>query len=84
MKIALIFILLYIDRNDEARDRDSLRMERHKERARERNLARAAPDKRYVEKYQVLTFGLNYQYYKYMNFIGIDCRRNATEISVNK
>lgn len=34
------------DRNDEAKERDLLRMERHKERARERNLARAAPDKR--------------------------------------
>lgn len=34
------------DRNDEAKERDMLRMERHKERARDRNLARAAPDKR--------------------------------------
>lgn len=38
---------MILDRNDEARERDILRMERHKERARERNLARAAPDKRY-------------------------------------
>ena len=37
---------LFSDRNDEAKERDLLRMERHKERARERNLARAAPDKR--------------------------------------
>ena len=44
----VIFILSGTDRNDEVRDRDQLRMERHKERARERNLARAAPDKRYV------------------------------------
>ena len=29
-----------------AEDRDALRYERHKDRARERNLARAAPDKR--------------------------------------
>lgn len=36
----------FSDRNDEAKERDLLRMERHKERARERNLARAAPDKR--------------------------------------
>lgn len=29
-------------------ERDKLRAERHKDRQRERNLARAAPDKRYV------------------------------------
>uniref|UniRef100_A0A0A9WFY9 SNW domain-containing protein 1 n=1 Tax=Lygus hesperus TaxID=30085 RepID=A0A0A9WFY9_LYGHE len=34
------------DKDDEARERDQLRFERHKDRARERNLARAAPDKR--------------------------------------
>ncbi len=34
------------DKNEEARERDMLRRERHNERARERNLARAAPDKR--------------------------------------
>ncbi|KAL1124649.1 hypothetical protein AAG570_001273, partial [Ranatra chinensis] len=33
-------------KDDEARERDQLRFERHKDRARERNLARAAPDKR--------------------------------------
>ncbi|KAB0800325.1 hypothetical protein PPYR_06065 [Photinus pyralis] len=32
--------------NDEEREREILRIDRHKERARERNLARAAPDKR--------------------------------------
>lgn len=32
--------------NEEERERDVLRQDRHKERARERNLARAAPDKR--------------------------------------
>lgn len=32
--------------NDEEKERDLLRQDRHKERARERNLARAAPDKR--------------------------------------
>lgn len=32
--------------NDEEKERDMLRQDRHKERARERNLARAAPDKR--------------------------------------
>lgn len=34
------------DKDDDARERDQLRFERHKDRARERNLARAAPDKR--------------------------------------
>ncbi|CAH0384400.1 unnamed protein product [Bemisia tabaci] len=34
------------DKDEEARERDALRYERHKDRARERNLARAAPDKR--------------------------------------
>jgi len=34
------------ERDEEARERDQLRFERHKDRARERNLARAAPDKR--------------------------------------
>jgi hypothetical protein len=31
---------------EEARERDQMRYERHKDRARDRNLARAAPDKR--------------------------------------
>jgi SNW domain-containing protein 1 len=34
------------DKGEGAEDRDALRYERHKDRARERNLARAAPDKR--------------------------------------
>lgn len=33
--------------NEEEKEREMLRQDRHKERARERNLARAAPDKRY-------------------------------------
>jgi len=32
----------------EARERDEIRQDRHRERARERNIARAAPDKRFV------------------------------------
>lgn len=40
----MIYFLL--DKNEEIRERDMLRQERHKDRARERNLARAAPDKR--------------------------------------
>lgn len=35
-----------LDKAEESRERDQLRQERHKDRARERNLARAAPDKR--------------------------------------
>ncbi|KAK3922446.1 Puff-specific protein Bx42 [Frankliniella fusca] len=35
-----------VDKDEEARERDQLRAERHKERQRDRNLARAAPDKR--------------------------------------
>ncbi|XP_011308358.1 puff-specific protein Bx42 [Fopius arisanus] len=35
-----------LDKAEELRERDQLRNERHKDRARERNLARAAPDKR--------------------------------------
>ncbi|XP_015920234.1 SNW domain-containing protein 1 [Parasteatoda tepidariorum] len=34
------------DKDDELRERENLRYERHKERARDRNIARAAPDKR--------------------------------------
>ncbi|XP_014260050.1 SNW domain-containing protein 1 [Cimex lectularius] len=34
------------EKDEEARERDQLRFERHKDRARERNLARAAPEKR--------------------------------------
>uniref|UniRef100_A0A069DVV5 Putative mrna splicing factor/ chromatin binding snw family nuclear protein n=1 Tax=Panstrongylus megistus TaxID=65343 RepID=A0A069DVV5_9HEMI len=34
------------DKDDEARERDQLRFERHKDRVRERNIARAAPEKR--------------------------------------
>ena len=35
-----------LDKSEETREREKLRQERHKDRARERNLARAAPDKR--------------------------------------
>lgn len=35
-----------LDKAEESRERDQLRQERHKDRARDRNLARAAPDKR--------------------------------------
>uniref|UniRef100_A0A1B6EKJ9 SKI-interacting protein SKIP SNW domain-containing protein n=2 Tax=Proconiini TaxID=565685 RepID=A0A1B6EKJ9_9HEMI len=35
-----------LEKDDELRERDQMRYERHKDRARERNLARAAPDKR--------------------------------------
>ncbi|XP_046434731.1 puff-specific protein Bx42 [Neodiprion virginianus] len=35
-----------LDKAGESRERDQLRQERHKDRARDRNLARAAPDKR--------------------------------------
>ncbi|XP_032685510.1 puff-specific protein Bx42 isoform X3 [Odontomachus brunneus] len=38
--------LFFTDKSEESRERDQLRQERHKDRARERNLARAAPDKR--------------------------------------
>jgi SNW domain-containing protein 1 len=34
------------DKDEEARERDQMRYERHKERQRDRNIARAAPDKR--------------------------------------
>ncbi|CAB3363190.1 Hypothetical predicted protein [Cloeon dipterum] len=34
------------EKDDDARERDQMRYDRHKERARERNIARAAPDKR--------------------------------------
>jgi hypothetical protein len=44
----IVFICLGVpDRDDEAVERDDLRRERAKERQRDRNLARAAPDKRY-------------------------------------
>jgi len=39
---------VYLGKDEDVRERDQMRMERHKERARDRNLARAAPDKRYV------------------------------------
>ncbi|KAK6619284.1 Puff-specific protein Bx42 [Polyplax serrata] len=35
-----------VEKDDDVRERDQMRYERHKERARDRNLARAAPDKR--------------------------------------
>nr|CAD7443237.1 unnamed protein product [Timema bartmani] len=35
-----------VDKDEEARERDHMRAERHKDRQRDRNLARAAPDKR--------------------------------------
>jgi hypothetical protein len=38
------------DKDEEARERDQMRYERHKDRQRERNIARAAPDKRLVLK----------------------------------
>lgn len=53
--LVLLFCCRYIftvyffvlEKDDEARERDQMRYERHKDRARERNLSRAAPDKRY-------------------------------------
>ena len=45
-----IIIIIYkfnTEKDEEVRERDQMRYERHKERARDRNLARAAPDKRY-------------------------------------
>nr|CAD7428350.1 unnamed protein product [Timema monikensis] len=38
--------LIPADKDEEARERDHMRAERHKDRQRDRNLARAAPDKR--------------------------------------
>ncbi|XP_071449895.1 puff-specific protein Bx42 [Hetaerina americana] len=38
--------LAAVEKDEEARERDQLRYERHKDRQRDRNLARAAPDKR--------------------------------------
>lgn len=53
-----IYILAIIkftdDKNDDVRDRELLRRERHNERARDRNLARANPEKRYVFRYWFL------------------------------
>lgn len=37
-----------LDKDEEVQERDDLRKDRAKERQRERNLARAAPDKRFV------------------------------------
>jgi SNW domain-containing protein 1 len=45
----LIHIIAWFDsieKDDDAKERDQLRHERHKDRQRERNIARAAPDKR--------------------------------------
>jgi len=39
-------VLFFSDKAEESREKDQLRQERHKDRARERNLARAAPRKR--------------------------------------
>lgn len=39
-------MFFFLDKSEDIKERDLLRQERHKERARERNLARAAPDKR--------------------------------------
>jgi SNW domain-containing protein 1 len=39
---------LLVEKDEEARERDQMRYERHKDRQRERNIARAAPDKRQV------------------------------------
>jgi SNW domain-containing protein 1 len=39
---------LAAEKDEEARERDQMRYERHKDRQRERNIARAAPDKRQV------------------------------------
>ena len=38
----------FIEKDEEVRERDELRRDRTKERQRERNIARAAPDKRSV------------------------------------
>lgn len=45
--IWLLYVFFVLEKDDDARERDQMRYERHKDRARERNLSRAAPDKRY-------------------------------------
>lgn len=40
------FPCAFSEKDEEVRDRDDLRRDRNKERQRERNIARAAPDKR--------------------------------------
>ena len=43
-------MVFFSDKDDDAKMRDDLRRDRAKERQRERNLARAAPDKRSVRR----------------------------------
>lgn len=48
-KITITNFDLYLpEKDDDAKERDQLRHERHKDRQRERNIQRAAPDKRYL------------------------------------
>ena len=42
----LTYVLTVAEKDEEARDRDQMRYDRHKDRQRDRNIARAAPDKR--------------------------------------
>jgi hypothetical protein len=49
------------DEDAEASERDVLRHERHRERQRERNLARAAPgDKKYVVKFSIMLIRIHF------------------------
>jgi len=52
------FDLMVSDKDEEVQERDDFRKDRAKERQRERNIARAAPDKRflYVVQFSYLLF----------------------------
>jgi len=39
---------MFLDKDEEVQERDEFRKDRAKERQRERNIARAAPDKRFI------------------------------------
>lgn len=81
-----MIIIIIAGKNDEARERDLLRMERHKERARERNLARAAPDKRLVDKVislEIKQLGTN-STSNILFYVETNYKKKGSEILANK
>ena len=43
---------MFTGEDKEARERDEIRQERHRDRQRDRNIARAAPEKRFVARWR--------------------------------
>lgn len=76
----------FLEKDEEARDRDQMRYDRHKDRQRDRNIARAAPDKRYLLIHSFLIDLFIQIRYELIVILFLDLNYNVTvnEIFLNK